>query len=213
MANMVGFFSARRKAGGPEIRTKGVHQGRNRLIAYSTRETHTWVQKAADLSGIGGDAIHWVATDDQGRMDIEDLRRQIARDRSDGLQPFIIIGTAGSVSTGIVDPLPTMAEIAAEHDLWLHVDGAYGGLAASASTGMVPEDIYGLRLADSVAVDAHKWLFTPLEAGIALVRNRQDMVDTFSFDPPYYHNRDANEVTHFFRLGPQNSRCFRALKT
>ncbi len=213
MANMVGFFCARRRAGGDALRKNGIDQKGERLVAYSTRMTHTWIEKAADLSGIGGAAIHWVETDDQQRMDTDNLKRQIKEDREQGFKPFLVVGTAGGVSTGIVDPLPAIADIAASSNLWFHVDGAYGGLAASASPDSVPDDIFGLRRADSLAVDAHKWLFTPLEAGVALVRNRQDMIDTFSFDPPYYHNRDANEVTHFFKLGPQNSRCFRALKT
>lgn len=213
MANMVGFFAARRRAGGPDVRTLGMAQVGKNMVAYATHEAHTWIEKAADLCGLGTESIHWIETDDQQRMDLDNLRLQIDTDKAAGLEPFLIVGTAGSVSNGAVDPLPAMAEIAKERGLWLHVDGAYGGFAACASAGSVPNDIFGLRLADSVAVDAHKWLFTPLEAGVALVRYRQAMVDTFSFDPPYYHNRDEGEVTHFFRLGPQNSRCFRALKT
>ncbi len=209
MANMVGFLAARRRAGGEEIRKAGNPDTR-RLIAYATRETHTWVEKIADLSGIGMNAIHWIATDTDKRMDTADLRHQIAKDTADGFHPFIIVGTAGSVSFGAVDPLPEIGAIAREHGIWFHVDGAYGGFAAAAAN--VPDDIYGLREADSIAVDAHKWMFTPLEAGIALVRDRQAMLDAFSFDPPYYHHRNKTDVVHFFRYGLQNSRCFRALK-
>lgn len=209
MANMVGFLAARRRAGGAEIRMAGNPDSR-RLIAYATRETHTWVEKIADLCGIGMDAIHWIATDADKRMDTADLRRQIAKDITGGFHPFIIVGTAGSVSFGAIDPLPEIAAIAREHKIWFHVDGAYGGFAAVAAN--VPNDIYGLREADSIAVDAHKWMFTPLEAGVALVRDKQAMLDAFSFDSPYYHHRNKTDVVHFFRYGLQNSRCFRALK-
>lgn len=209
MANMVGFLAARRRAGGEEIRKAG-NPATRRLIAYTTRETHTWVEKIADLCGIGMNAIHWIATDADKRMDTTDLRNQIAKDTTDGFHPFIIVGTAGSVSFGAVDPLPEIAAIAREHGIWFHVDGAYGGFAAAANN--VPDDIYGLRDADSVAVDAHKWMFTPLEAGVALVRDKQAMLDAFSFDPPYYHHRNKADVVHFFRYGMQNSRYFRALK-
>ncbi len=209
MANMVGFLAARRRAGGEEIRKVGNPDTR-RLVAYATRETHTWVEKIADLCGIGMDAIHWIATDVDKRMDTSDLRRQITKDTANGFHPFIIVGTAGSVSFGAVDPLPEIAVIARKFDIWFHVDGAYGGFAAAAAN--VPGDIHGLREADSIAVDAHKWMFTPLEAGVALVRDKQAMLDAFSFDPPYYHHRNKTDVVHFFRYGLQNSRCFRALK-
>ncbi len=209
MANMVGFLAARRHAGGPEIRRDGT-PAEGKFIAYATRETHTWVEKIADLSGIGMDAIHWIATDQDKRMDTKDLRRRIAEDKAKGFHPFIIVATAGSVSFGVVDPLPEIAAIARDNGIWFHVDGAYGGFAAAASS--VPDDIYGLREADSVAVDAHKWMFTPLEAGVTLVRDQQTLLDAFSFDPPYYHHRNKEDVVHFFRYGVQNSRCFRALK-
>lgn len=209
MANMIGFLAARRRAGGPDIRQDG-NPDQGKLVAYATRETHTWVEKIADLCGIGIGAIHWIATDTERRMDTNDLRRQISTDREAGLKPFIIVATAGSVSFGAVDPLPEIAAISREHNLWFHVDGAYGGFAAAA--GNVPEDVYGLREADSVAIDAHKWMYAPLEAGLALVRDRQALLDAFSFDPPYYHHRDKTSVVHFFRYGVQNSRNFRALK-
>lgn len=209
MANMVGFLAARRRAGGPDIRTEGNPQ-KGKLVAYTTHETHTWVEKIADLCGVGMNAIRWIATGPDKRMDTDDLRKQIARDAADGFKPFIIVATAGSVSYGAVDPLPEIAAIAREHNIWFHVDGAYGGFAAAASN--VPEDIYGLREADSVAVDAHKWMYTPLEAGVTLVKDSRTLLDTFSFDPPYYHHRNKTDVVHFFRYGIQNSRCFRALK-
>jgi aromatic-L-amino-acid/L-tryptophan decarboxylase len=118
------------------------------------------------------------------------------------------VGNAGSVSTGAVDPLPEMAALCREFGLWFHVDGAYGGLAAVLPDA--PDAFAGLREADSVAVDPHKWLYAPLEAGCALVRDPEKLRAAFAYHPVYYHF--GAEATNYFDLGPQNSRGFRALK-
>jgi glutamate/tyrosine decarboxylase-like PLP-dependent enzyme len=136
------------------------------------------------------------------------LRRQIEEDRQRGAHPFLVVGTAGTVSTGAVDPLPQLAEICRELDLWFHVDGAYGALAARVPGA--PDALRGLSEADSVAVDPHKWLYAPLEAGCVLVRRAGDLRDAFSYHPAYYHFDD--QVLNYFDYGPQNSRGFRALK-
>ena len=146
--------------------------------------------------------------DEQQRMKTAELRRQIEADRARGDRPFLVVGTAGSVSTGAVDPLPEIAAICREHDLWFHVDGAYGALAAAIPGA--PADLRGLAEADSVAVDPHKWLYAPLEAGCALVRRPEDLRNAFSYHPPYY--RFDEEALNFVDYGPQNSRGFRALK-
>ncbi|MBT4890886.1 MAG: aminotransferase class V-fold PLP-dependent enzyme [Rhodospirillales bacterium] len=210
MANIVGFLAARRRMGGSNLRQNGVGKLQQRIL-YATRETHTWIEKAADISGMGTDSIHWIDTDNEQRMDLDHLRDRLEEDKDNLFKPYLLVGSAGTVSTGSIDPLVEMAEISKQNNMWFHVDGAYGGFAASSSKD-VPEDIYGLREADSIAIDAHKWMFAPLEAGVALVRDKQVMLDTFSFDPPYYHNRNNKQVTHFHQYGPQNSRCFRALK-
>jgi glutamate/tyrosine decarboxylase-like PLP-dependent enzyme len=119
-----------------------------------------------------------------------------------------VVGTAGSVSTGAVDPLPAIAALCREHALWFHVDGAYGAFAAAVPEA--PDDLRGLAEADSVAVDPHKWLYAPLEAGGVLVRDAGALRRAFSHKPPYYHFGEA--ATSFFDLGLQNSRGFRALK-
>src|SRR5580765_4887937 len=171
-------------------------------------ETHTWIQKAADLSGLGTDAIRWIATDREQRMDSSALRCRIEQDLRLGHQPFLVVGTAGSVSTGVVDPLQEIGAICREHDFWFHVDGAYGALAARAPGS--PEDLRALSDADSVAVDPHKWLYAPLEAGCALVRRPQDLRNAFSYRPPYYTFDE--DLVNLVDYGPQNSRGFRALK-
>ena len=212
MANLVCFFAARAAGAGWGVREDGVNDGsRPRLRAYGSAETHTWIQKAADLSGVGTSAVRWIATDDRQRMDVAALRTQIAADRAAGDRPFIVIGTAGSVSTGAVDPLPEIAALCREERIWFHVDGAYGGFAAAASDA--PDDLRGLREADSVAVDPHKWLYAPLEAGCALVRDAGALRRAFAYHPPYYHFYHFDEqATNFVDFGMQNSRGFRALK-
>ena len=206
MANIVCFLAARQAKAGWDVRQKGVSQGRLRV--YCSKETHTWVQKAADISGLGTAAIRWVPTDDEQRISLPALREQIAIDIESGDKPFVVVGTAGSVSTGAIDPLPEMAAICRDLDLWFHVDGAYGGFAAMLPDA--PAALAGLGEADSVAVDPHKWLYAPLEAGCALVRDPERLREAFAYHPPYYHF--GVEAINYFDFGPQNSRGFRALK-
>lgn len=208
MANFVGFLAARAEKAGQAIRKAGVGESGARLHCYCSAETHTWVQKAADLFGLGTDCVRWVACDSRQRLDLAALRTQVKQDRERGEQPFLVIGTAGTVSTGAVDPLPDLASFCQDEDLWFHVDGAYGGFAAQVPGA--PADLRGLALADSVAVDPHKWLYAPLEAGCALVRNPKHLLNAFSYRPPYY--QFDSEAINFFDYGPQNSRGFRALK-
>ena len=208
MANFVCFLAARTAKAGWDVRETGLGGSHPRLIVYASTETHTWIQKAADLFGLGTDAIRWIAVDGHQRMNTAELRRQIEADRARGERPFLVIGTAGSVSTGAVDPLPEIGAICREHDLWFHVDGAYGALAAAVPGA--PSDLGGLAAADSVAVDPHKWLYAPLEAGCVLVKRPDDLRNAFSYHPPYY--RFGEEALNFVDYGMQNSRGFRALK-
>ncbi|MEO6325903.1 MAG: aminotransferase class V-fold PLP-dependent enzyme [Thermoanaerobaculia bacterium] len=214
MANFVAFVAARRAKADWDLRAKGPGAG-GPLRVYTSRETHTWISKAADLFGLGTDAIRWIDTKADLTMDTDALEARICEDRGRGDQPFLVVGTAGSVSTGAIDPLATIAKICREHAIWFHVDGAYGGFAAALPDA--PEELKALREADSIAVDPHKWLYAPLEAGCTLVKDRNVLVDAFSYRPPYYHfgggeGPDSEEPTNFYELGPQNSRGFRALK-
>jgi len=209
MANFVCFFAARAAKAGWNVREDGLAGGAGRrLRVYGSAETHTWIQKAADLSGLGTSSIRWIPTGAELQMDLEALRRQIELDRAAGDLPFMVIGTGGSVSTGAVDPLPEIAALCREQGLWFHVDGAYGGFAAAAPEA--PDDLRALREADSVAVDPHKWLYAPLEAGCALVRDAEALRRAFSYHASYYHFEE--QVVNFVDYGPQNSRGFRALK-
>jgi aromatic-L-amino-acid/L-tryptophan decarboxylase len=217
MGNFVGLLAARKARATWDVRTAGLMgEGARRLRLYTSRETHTWIQKATDMFGLGTEAIRWIPVDTHLRMDTNALRHQIQADIAAGDLPFLVIGTAGTVSTGAVDPLPDIAAICREYDLWFHVDGAYGGFAALLlhdDQSKVPLDLKGMSEADSVAVDPHKWLYAPLEAGCALVRNPEALRDTFSYHPPYYHFVEPDEATiDYHEYGPQNSRGFRALK-
>ena len=208
MANMLGYFAARAAKTPWDVRTHGVAAKAVRLRVYASSETHTWVQKATDLSGLGTDAVRWIPTDAAQRMDVDALVRQIDEDRAQGDVPVMVVGTAGTVSTGAIDPLRAIARVCRERDIWFHVDGAYGGFAAALPDA--PDDLKALAEADSVAVDPHKWLYAPLEVGCCLVRRPEALPAAFSFHPPYYHFDES--VVNFFDYGPQNSRGFRALK-
>jgi len=213
MANFVGFLAARRAKANWDIRSEGVRPEHGRcLLAYASTETHTWIQKAADLFGLGTDSIRWIPVDAAFRIDTGELCRRIEADLAAGGKPFLVVGSAGTVSTGAIDPLPELADIARRYGLWFHVDGAYGAPAAALPDA--PAELKGLSLADSVAVDPHKWFYAPLEAGCALVRNPQHLPDAFDYSPAYYRfGGDAEEKPlNYYALGAQNSRGFRALK-
>jgi glutamate/tyrosine decarboxylase-like PLP-dependent enzyme len=213
MANFLGFWAGRRHKLGADIRVTGTGSLLGKPRVYASGETHTWIQKATDLSGLGTDTIRWIGTDADQRMDVNALREAVARDMGAGDLPFLVVATAGSVMTGAVDPLRAIAEVCREYDLWLHADGAYGAPAAVLPDA--PEELHHLALADSVAVDPHKWLYAPLEAGCTLVRDPALLRDTFSYHPPYYPDDDTRSEAPpvmFHEYGPQNSRGFRALK-
>jgi aromatic-L-amino-acid/L-tryptophan decarboxylase len=211
LANFVGFWVGRRAQAGWDLRAQGVAAG-GAARFYVSAETHTWIQKATDLSGYGTDAIRWIPTDSEQRMRVDALAAAVEEDLAAGRRPQLVVATAGSVSTGAVDPLRAIAALCRERRLWLHVDAAYGGPAAC-----LPEadpELRTLALADSLAFDPHKWLYAPLEAGCALVRSRKALYDTFAYHPPYYPLAELDEdgPAYFHELGPQNSRGFRALK-
>ena len=209
MANIVCFMAARAAMANWDVRVEGMAGARGaRPRIYTSAETHTWLQKAADLSGLGTASIRWIATDRSLRMDPDELARQIEADRAAGDLPLMVVGTAGTVSTGAVDPLPQLAALCRDQRLWFHVDGAYGAFAAAVPGA--PDDLRGLSEADSVAVDPHKWLYAPLEAGCALVRDPERLRAAFAYHPPYY--RFDEQVLNYVEYGPQNSRGFRALK-
>ena len=213
MANIVGFIVGRRAKATWDIRGRGLTDAQaRRLVVYGSTEMHTWINKAADICGLGTAAVRWIPTDDNHQMLPDELRRQVAADLSAGMLPCMAIGTAGTVGTGAIDPLPEIAKVCGDYGMWFHVDGAYG--APAVALPKASGALKGLRLADSIAIDPHKWLYAPLEAGCVLVRDREDLHEAFAFKPTYYQfdDNEGQEVKNYFEYGPQNSRAFRALK-
>ena len=212
MANFTAFLAARTAKAPKNLKEKGLTNEFGKMVLYCSKATHTWIEKAAVLFGHGSEAIRWIATDATNRMDTRLLAKTIAEDLRDGMKPFLVVGTAGDVSTGAVDDLQAIANLCKVHDLWFHVDGAYGIPAA-----VLPDHksvFEGIREADSIALDPHKWLYAPLEVGCTLVKNPQHLIDTYSSHPAYYNfsKSDDEPALNFYEYGFQNSRGFRALK-
>ncbi|HEY5624575.1 MAG TPA: aminotransferase class V-fold PLP-dependent enzyme, partial [Gammaproteobacteria bacterium] len=210
-ANFLGFVAARKARVPWDIRDAGVYADSRRLTAYVSRETHTWIDKAADVAGLGAGAVRWIDADGAQRLDVDALRKQIHADRRAGRLPFLVVATAGTTSTGAIDPLPEIAAVCREENLWLHLDGAYGAPAAALSEA--PSELRALAQADSVALDPHKWLYSPIEAGCVLTKDARALSDALSFEPSYYDSaEEAVSGIDFFQHGMQNTRGFRALK-
>jgi len=207
MANYVGIYTALRTVL-PRDSPWRTPERMARATVYASRETHTWIEKAMDMFGFSQDGLRSIGVDSSRQLRLEELDSKLAADLRDERIPVAVVGNAGTVSTGAIDPLPAMAELCRRYKVWFHVDGAYGGFATLVDT--VTGDIRGLSQADSVAIDPHKWLYSPLEAGCVLVRDREKHRAAYSYHPPYYHF--GEEATNFVDYGPQNSRGFRALK-
>ncbi len=212
MANLTVFLAARTAKAPKSIKEEGLKSNAAEMIFYCSKATHTWIEKAAVLFGHGSDAISWIPTNQDNTMDVAALSQTINDDIKNGKKPFLVIGNAGDVSTGVVDNLSEIAAVCKEYDLWFHIDGAYRIPAAVVSQY---KDLFdGIKEADSIALDPHKWLYPPLEAGCTLVKNPQHLIDTYSAHPVYYNfDSSIDEPTlNFYEYGLQNSRGFRALK-
>jgi len=212
MANFTAFLAARTTRASGNIKEAGIGNESGRLMVYCSRKTHTWIEKAAVLFGHGTGSIRWIETDSERRMDNDSLERSILKDLAEGNKPFMIVGTAGDVSTGVVDNLEAIGALCKKYSLWFHIDGAYGMPAAG-----LPEKkklFAGYEEADSIALDPHKWFYSPLEVGCTLVKDPRHLVDTFSSHPEYYNfsSSDEEQVLNYYEYGLQNSRGFRALK-
>jgi len=212
MANFMGVLVARTAALGVQVRQAGL--AGHRLVAYASVSTHSCVRRAMEMSGLGSDALRVLPVDGHWRMDLGALKETLARDRALGLRPFLVVGTAGTVDTGAVDPLEELAAIAAAEGLWFHVDGAYGALGML-SPVLAPL-LKGIELADSIAMDFHKWGQVPYDAGYLLVRDGARHREAFA-SPAAYLRREERGLAagHDWPcdFGPDLSRGFRALKT
>ncbi|HLN75029.1 MAG TPA: aminotransferase class V-fold PLP-dependent enzyme [Prolixibacteraceae bacterium] len=212
MANFTAFLAARTAKAPHTIKEEGICNDSQKLTIYCPKSTHTWIEKAVVLFGLGTKAIRWIPVDQDFKMDMNALETTLQEDLRSGCHPLMVIGTAGDVSTGAVDDLKAIATLCKTYDLWFHVDGAYGLPAA-----VIPELkplFAGIEEADSIAIDPHKWLYSPLEAGCTLVKDSRHLTDTFSSHPVYYNfdSRDEYVAHNFYEYGIQNSRGFRALK-
>ncbi|TPI16761.1 aspartate aminotransferase family protein [Mesorhizobium sp. B4-1-3] len=212
MANIIGLTVARNVKAGVDVRERGVGAMPKPLRYYASDQVHSCHRKAMEALGLGNRALRRIPADAGLRIDIAALKAAIAEDRDAGFKPACVIGTAGTVNTGAVDDLQTLATIAAEEDLWFHVDGCIGALIAIA-----PESrslVAGIEQADSIALDPHKWLHAPFEAGCALVRDASQHRNTFAVTPEYLEStpRGLASGAWLHDYGLQTSRGFRALK-
>ncbi len=210
MANLTCLAVARKAKAPFDIAAEGAAGG-PRLTIYASSETHAFLDKSMDLMGLGKNQARKIPVDDDFRVDVTKMRRQILADRAAGFVPICIVGNGGTTNTGAVDPLDELADLAAQQDLWFHVDAAYGGPAAG--TQLAGPMFKGLKRADSVALDPHKWLFAPFEVGCALVRRKDLLRDTYSVLPAYLRTDvDKTERTNMIEYNWQLTRAFSALK-
>ena len=214
MANLIAIIIARDVELGFSVRQQGVATKPKRLTAYGSTAVHGCIGKAMDISGIGSDALRMIATDSRHRIDIEALEQAIYDDRRNGFTPFVVIGSVGTVDTGTIDDLTSLANLCQRENLWFHVDGAYGALAILAPD-LAPR-LKGIERADSLAFDFHKWGQVPYDAGFILVRNGQLHQKTFDSSAAYLKREVrglAAGAPWPSDFGPDLSRGFHALKT
>lgn len=211
MANMIALLIASRRKGGVEASRKGLWNDGPPVTVYASEEVHMSIPKAADVLGFGRDHVRLIACDERRRMRTEDLVTRIKDDQGNGFRPICVVGSAGTVNTGAVDPLNEIADVAREFDLWFHVDGAYG--APGVLDPSKSELFAGLERADSVSLDPHKWLYVPVDAGCLLFRDVAAAA-VFTEDADYIqlHGHADDAAFAYWDYGVELSRRFRALK-
>jgi aromatic-L-amino-acid/L-tryptophan decarboxylase len=211
MANFVGLKAARDHRAGWNVRAEGL-SGHPPLTMYMSTETHVVSSRGADMLGIGTQGVRRIPVDDDCRIRTDALRDAIDADRATGHLPFAVVASAGTVATGAVDPMPEIAEICTDQELWLHVDAAYGGPAMLADD--LRPSFAGIERADSIAFDPHKWLYTPLAGGCLVVRRMAALAESFHVDATYIvqDKEYTQRGLDLGQLGPQFSRSFWALK-
>ena len=213
MANMIALLIAQRRKPGVNTSRAGLWNSGPPMTLYASEEVHMSIAKAADILGFGRDQVRIIACDERQRMRVDLLREKIEADKREGLRPFCVVGSAGTVNTGVVDPLNEIADVAVEFDLWFHVDGAYG---APGSLDERKKHLFaGLERADSVSLDPHKWLYVPVDAGCLLFRDATAARTPFNTEDADYiktHGYTDEEAFAFWDYGVELSRRFRALK-
>lgn len=214
MANLVALLAARTKALGRSVRELGLERlSAQRLCGYASSATHACVRKAFEIAGLGSANLRVLPVDDSHRVEPIAVERAIQHDLAAGLQPFIVVGNAGTVDVGAIDPLEDLAALARGYGLWFHVDGAFG--AAAYLSERLRKKLHGLEVADSLAFDFHKWLHVPYDAGCVLIRDGAVHRATFASEGPYITRMARGMAAGepwFADYGPELSRGFRALK-
>jgi glutamate/tyrosine decarboxylase-like PLP-dependent enzyme len=213
-ATVHALAAARHRATGGTVRETGLDQTTAPLTVYASDQAHSALAKAVELLGLGAAALRVLPSDRNRRLPVDALAAALATDRERGARPMAVVASAGTVNTGAIDPLAALAEVCAAHGVWLHVDGAYG--APAVLDPRYAAELAPMAAADSLAVDAHKWLAVPYEAGAVLVRDEEGLRAAFSRVPAYLReDTDPDGVTWlpwFSEYGTQQTRGFRALK-
>ncbi len=212
MANILGLAVARHVKSGFDVREQGLQQSQQLMTVYASSETHSWLKKGCQFLGLGNRAIRTVATNDNYQLDTTELRKMIIQDLLDGHRPIAVIATAGTVNTGAIDPLDTIATICREYGLWLHIDGAFGAFAQITKHANL---VKGLELADSLGFDLHKWMYMPFEIACVLVRDEGAHKDAFSMNASYISETTRGVIAGglpFADRGLELTRNFKALK-
>lgn len=182
-ANLIALAVARNAKAGFDLRREGVQAAPQKMTLYASQEIHSSIQKAVELLGLGSQALRRVPVNDAYQIDIQALREIIAQDRLEGCQPFCVVGAAGTTNTGAIDDLVALADICAQDELWLHVDGAFGAWAVLAPGAK--RQVAGIEQADSLAFDLHKWMYLQYEIGCVLMRHEEEHRQAFSLTPAY----------------------------
>jgi len=214
MATLTALGVARHVKCGVDVRADGLRGAARPFAFYLSPESHGCVRKAIELLGFGSGAIRTIPIDDDYRMNVDALDAALADDHARDVTPIAVIASAGTTNTGAIDDLDAIARLCRRRGVWLHVDAAYGGPAILAAE--FSDRLRGLASADSVALDPHKWLFVPVEAGLVFVRDAEAMRSAFSLVPPYLRTDGSRAgvggPTWFSEFGFQQTRGFRALK-
>jgi len=215
-SNLIGLAVARNTKAGFDLRRKGLQQAPEKMVLYASEEAHSSIQKAVELLGLGSEALRLLPVNDHFQIDNPKLIAAIIRDRANGFAPFCVVGAAGTTNTGSVDNLNALASICKREKLWFHVDGAFGAWARLSPKAK--NTVTGIELADSLALDLHKWMYMPYEIGCVLVREEKHHRRAFSLTPDYLaHGEGERGVTGgdlpwFSDYSYELSRGFRALK-
>jgi len=215
MANFIGITVARNTQCGYDVRNEGVRAALGPLTVYASTEVHSCNRKAVETLGLGSHGLRSIPVSPDYTIDLAALQQQITADREAGMVPFCVIGSAGTINTGAIDDLNALADLCRRENLWFHVDGAIGAVAVLADN--VRDQLTGIERADSVAMDLHKWMHIPFEAGCVLVRSEPAHRESFSLTPEYLARQGetgglASGTFWFSDYGLQLSRQFRALK-